>query len=281
MMKKIILFTLLALSVIPYSCAQGEIKLLVRGDDIGSSHNANLACIESYKNGIERSVEIMVPCSWFEEAVQLLNENPGLDVGIHLVLTSEWDNYKWRPLTNAPSIADQDGYFFPMVWPGKNYPDNRTLVKSSYDIKEVEKELRAQIELALRKIPRISHLSEHMGWSSISPEMKALYEKLAAEYHLETDYSSIKHAGPYEQKDPRKTAVQGFIDMLNGLQTGTYLFVEHPGLNTPEAQGIFHVGNETVAIDRQTVTDIFTSPEVKKAIADKKIQLISYKDIKK
>jgi predicted glycoside hydrolase/deacetylase ChbG (UPF0249 family) len=280
-MKRIVLFAFLALYVTSYSFGQGEIKLLVRGDDIGSSHNANLACIESYKNGIERSVEIMVPCSWFEEAVQLLNENPGLDVGIHLTLTSEWDNYKWRPLTNAPSITDQDGYFFPMIWPGKNYPDNRTLVRSSFDSKEIEKELRAQIELALRKIPRISHLSEHMGWTSISPEMKALYEKLAIEYHLETDYSSLKYAGRYRDSDPEKTAIQGFIDMLYSLEPGTYLFVEHPGLNTPEAQGIFHVGNETVAADRQTVTDIFTSPDVNKAIADKKIQLISYKDIKK
>jgi chitin disaccharide deacetylase len=264
-----------------YGCAQRETLLLVRGDDIGSSHNANLACIESYKNGIERSVEIMVPCSWFEEAVILLNENPGLDVGIHLCLTSEWDNYKWRPLTHAPSITDQDGYFFPMIWPGENYPENRTLKYSSFDIKEVEKELRAQIELAMRKIPRISHLSEHMGWTSISPEMKDLYEKLAIEYHLETDYSSLKHTGGYDQKNPQKTAVQGFIEMLNGLKPGTYLFVEHPGLNTPEAQGIFHTGNETVAADRQLVTDIFTSPDVMKAVADNKIRLISYYDLKK
>jgi predicted glycoside hydrolase/deacetylase ChbG (UPF0249 family) len=279
--KKITFIALLSLIFLPYGCGQQDIRLLVRGDDIGSSHNANLACIESYKNGIVRSVEIMVPCSWFEEAVVLLNQNPGLDVGIHLTLTSEWDNYKWRPLTNAPSITDQDGYFFPMIWPNKNYADNRTLAKSPYNIREIEKELRAQIELAMRKIPGISHLSEHMGWSSISPEVKTLYEKLAAEYHLETDMSSIKHTGSYNQDNSVKTATQGFADMLNNLKPGTYLFVEHPGLNTPEAQGIFHVGNETVAVDRQTVTDIFTSEEVKKAIAGKKIQLISYKDIKK
>jgi predicted glycoside hydrolase/deacetylase ChbG (UPF0249 family) len=275
-------FCLLLITVLQtYGCAQQDIRLLVRGDDIGSSHNANLACIESYKNGIERSVEIMVPCSWFEEAVILLNENPGLDVGIHLVLTSEWDNYKWRPLTYAPSITDQDGYFFPMVWPGQNYPENRTLKYSSFDIKEVEKELRAQIDLAMRKIPRISHLSDHMAWTSISPEMETLYDKLAAEYHLETDYSSLKESGGYDQKDPKKTAVEGFVEMLNGLKPGTYLFVEHPGLNTPEAQGIFHTGNETVATDRQKVTDMFTSPDVIKAVADNKIRLISYKDLKK
>jgi predicted glycoside hydrolase/deacetylase ChbG (UPF0249 family) len=274
--------TFLLIVLIQFSgCAQQDIRLLVRADDIGSSHNANLACIESYKNGIVRSVEIMVPCSWFEEAVKLLNENPGLDVGVHLVLTSEWENYKWRPLTYAPSISDKDGYFFPMIWPGKNFDDSQALAKSSYNIVEIEKELRAQIELALRKIPRISHLSDHMGWSSISPEMKALFAKLAVEYKLETDYSSLEHAGNYRNDNSGKSAVQSFIGMLNDLKPGTTLFVEHPGLNTPEAQGIFHVGNETVAFDRQLVTDIFTSPDIKKAVADKKIQLISYKDLKK
>ncbi len=39
--------------------ADGEIKLIVRADDIGSSHAANLACIKSYREGISRSVEVM------------------------------------------------------------------------------------------------------------------------------------------------------------------------------------------------------------------------------
>lgn len=39
--------------------AGGEIRLIVRADDIGSSHAANLACIKSYREGIVRSVEVM------------------------------------------------------------------------------------------------------------------------------------------------------------------------------------------------------------------------------
>jgi len=57
---------------------QREIRLIVRADDIGSSHAANLACIESYRKGIARSVEVMVPCPWFNEAVKMLEETPGL-----------------------------------------------------------------------------------------------------------------------------------------------------------------------------------------------------------
>ncbi len=280
-MKKIIIFFALISAILPSGCAQKNIRLLVRADDIGSSHNANLACIESFKNGIVRSVEIMVPCAWFEEAVKMLNDNPGLDVGVHLVLTSEWDNYKWRPLTYAPSITDEDGYFFPMVWPNDNYPENRTLAHSSYDLKEIEAELRAQIELAMKKIPNVSHLSGHMGFASLSPEIKNICEKLAVEYKLETDLTKVKSAGGSYEKNSEKTGTENFIEMLKSLKPGTYLYVEHPGLNTPEAQAIFHTGYENVATDRQLVTDIFTSSEVKKIIAERKIQLISYKDVKK
>lgn len=63
-----------------------EIYLLVSGDDIGSSHAANLGCIESYQNGIMQSVELMPVCPWFPEAVKMLKDNPDLDVGIHLAL---------------------------------------------------------------------------------------------------------------------------------------------------------------------------------------------------
>jgi predicted glycoside hydrolase/deacetylase ChbG (UPF0249 family) len=280
-MKTLCWLSLFLITLFHSLTAQNEIKLLVRADDIGSSHNANLACIESYKNGIVKSVEIMVPCSWFPEAVELLNENPGLDVGIHLVLNSEWDNYKWRPLTNAKSITDPDGFFFPMVWPNENYVENRTLVHSKWNIAEVEAELRAQIELAMKKIPTISHLSNHMGWTSVSPEFKNLYEKLAKEYNLEVDLSEVKSTGRYYKNEPGNSSVQNFINMLEKLEPGTYLYVEHPGLNVPEAQAIFHTGYENVASERQTVTDIFTHPDVEKAITQKKIQLVSYNDLKK
>jgi chitin disaccharide deacetylase len=133
--------------------AAEEIRLIVRGDDMGSSHAANEACIKSYKEGIMRSVELMVPGPWFPEAVRLLQENPGLDVGIHLVLTSEWANLKWRPVSCVPSLVDADGYFFPMVWQNPNFPPNTSIQKSNWKLDDVEKELRAQIETALRHPP--------------------------------------------------------------------------------------------------------------------------------
>jgi predicted glycoside hydrolase/deacetylase ChbG (UPF0249 family) len=279
-MKKTMVL-LLALSACMSILGQQEIRLLVRGDDIGSAHAANLACIDAYQNGIVRSVEIMVPCAWFEEAVVLLNQNPGLDVGIHLVLTSEWNVYKWRPLTHCPSITDEDGYFFPMVWPNENYPGNRTLLHANWKIEEVEAELRAQIELALKKIPQISHLSNHMGWSKADPRLTELYNRLQKDYNLELrpTADSVSWLANYDKTGSTSSQVKGFIENLKKLTPGTWIFVEHPAYDQPEMQGVYHTGYENVGKDRDNVTRILTSPIVKKVIAKKNIVLINYKDL--
>ena len=162
----------------------GEIRLIVRADDIGSSHAANVACIKSFREGVARSVEVMVPCPWFNEAVEMLDANPGYDVGVHLTLTSEWTNLKWRPLTHCPSLVDDQGNFYPMVWPNANIGPRCSIREANPNIEEVERELRAQIELAVKKIKNVTHLTTHMGFPSASPEIAAVVDKLAKEYRL-------------------------------------------------------------------------------------------------
>jgi chitin disaccharide deacetylase len=265
------------------AAATGDIRLLVRADDIGSSHAANLACIQSYREGIARSVELMVPCPWFPQAVRLLQQNPGLDIGVHLVLTSEWENLKWRPLTHAPSLVDADGYFFPMVWPNPNLPPKSSLKESSWRLSEVEAELRAQIETALRHLPGISHLSSHMGFTSLDPSLKELVQRLAEEFRLGIEGAAVelKRFPGWGRATTADDRIAAFIQGLEGLTPGTYLFVEHPGLDVPEMQAIGHPGYEQVAADRAAVTQVFTSPEVKAAIQRLGIQLVSYADLRK
>ena len=259
------------------------VRLIIRGDDIGSCHAANVACIRSYREGIMTSVELMVPCSWFPEAVNLLNENPGLDVGIHLVLTSEWDNYKWRPLTWAPSLTDADGYFYPTIWPRKGMPAGSALKDADWKIEEIERELRAQIELGGRKVPRVSHLSFHMGCDSWDPKVKDLCDRLAKEYDLYIipHEAGVRGIGGFGDAKTARERIDKFVKMLEELKTGTYLFVEHPGLDTPEMNAIGHAGYEDVAQDRDAVTDVFISDKVRKTIERLKIKLISYADLKK
>ncbi|MBC7827214.1 MAG: polysaccharide deacetylase family protein [Chitinophagaceae bacterium] len=256
-------------------------RLIVRGDDMGFSHSGNEALIMSYKQGIETSIEIIVPSPWFPEAVQLLKQNPGVDVGIHLALTSEWDNVKWRPLSDCPSLKDSNGYFYPMVYPNRNYP-GQAILEHDFMIGDIEKEFRAQIEMALKQIPTISHVSSHMGCTNMREDVKALTKKLATEYKIPigpdlVNVQNISYDGPHKTSAEK---IQSFLSMLNKLEQGkTYLFVDHPGIDNEELRAVYHIGYETVAADRQGVTDVFTNERVKALIKQKGIQLIGYKDL--
>lgn len=282
-MKKVPLTVIFILCIAPLVAQTKPIRLIVRGDDMGFSHAANEAIITSFKSGIESSVEVLVPSPWFPEAVRLLQENPNIDVGIHLTLTSEWDNIKWRPLTDCKSLKDSDGYFYPMIWANKNYP-NKNLLTHNWQLADIEKEWRAQIELALRKIPRISHISGHMGCTNMNDSVYALARKLAKEYYIDIepkdfDVTDVGYDGAHNTLQEK---IESFINMLKKLQPGkTYLFVDHPGLNTSELHAIQHIGYENVAEDRQGVTDLYTNESLKEFIKKNGIELIGYKDLLK
>ena len=282
-MKKITFLLSLFYLFVLTTNAQKPARLIVRGDDMGYSHSGNEALIKCYKDGIESSIEVIVASPWFPEAVKLLQENPGIDVGIHLALTSEWDNIKWRPLSDCPSLKDADGYFFPMVWPNKNYP-GRSIKENKWLLADIEKEWRAQIELGLKKIPRVSHISSHMGCTELNDSTRMLINRLTKEYKIDIDpfqrgVTYASYAGPSRTGEEK---IESFIKMLGQLKPdSTYIFVDHPGLNNSELQAVHHIGYENVAVDRQGVTDTWTHERVREFIRSKGIQIISYKDLLK
>ncbi|MEZ4901014.1 MAG: ChbG/HpnK family deacetylase [Spirosomataceae bacterium] len=254
------------------------IRLIVRSDDIGFCHTANEACMEVFTNGISQSVEIMAPAPWLMEAIQMLKTQPKYDVGVHLVLTSEWEKLRWRPLTYAPSLVDKDGYFPQFIWQNKTLPESDYLLKHTINLAEVEAEFRAQIELVVKYLPnQVSHLSAHMGCSNATKEIMALVKKLSAEYKLPIELPiktsrvegfSGAHKSP-EQKE------NDLIQVLSSLPPGTHYLVEHPGHDSGDMKTVGHVGYENVAYDREGVTRAFTSKAVKKVIEERKIQLVS------
>jgi predicted glycoside hydrolase/deacetylase ChbG (UPF0249 family) len=252
-------------------------RLIIRSDDMGAFHSVNVACIDTYKNGITTAVEVMPVASWFPEAVYLLRENPGLDVGVHLAITSEWDYVKWRPLTCCPNLTDSNGYFYPRIWPNPSYPQ-QSVLEREWNISEIEAEFRAQIEVVQKNIPRLSHISGHMGSTAFNEEVANLVGKLAEEYGLillenkSSSVNSVSYNGPKKDFKDRESS---FITMLYTMEAGKdYLFVDHPGLDNDEMSTVGHPGYENVADDRQGVTDLLKSDKVKRVIKERGIKLI-------
>jgi len=253
-------------------------RLIMRGDDMGFSHSGNLGLEKAYTEGIESSIELLAVSPWFPEAVKWLADHPQIEVGLHFAITSEWDNIKWRPLTEAASLRNADGFFYPMLYPNKNYP-KQSVKENAWKLDDLEKELRAQILLAKKYVPRLNHISGHMGSIGFDPNVTAMVKRVAAEYNLvvaDADFPLTWFPADLRNKTTDQK-IDAFIAALDQLQPGkTYLFVEHPALNDAELQAISHIGYENVAEDRQGVTDLFTSQKLKEAIIKRGIKIVGY-----
>jgi hypothetical protein len=145
--------------------------LIVNCDDIGSSHAANIASEAALRHGLATSATLMVPCPWAREAVERFGD---LDVGVHLTLTSEYPSYRWRSLTGAPSLRDDQGFL----------PRTAGALWKQADPIDVEAECRAQIDQALAWGVDVTHLDNHMGTLQLSERLFPIYVKLAREYQL-------------------------------------------------------------------------------------------------
>src|SRR5918992_4617106 len=145
--------------------------LIVNCDDLGSTRSANLGVYESLRNGVATSASLMVPCPWARDAAALYR---GEDVGVHLTLNSEWDTYRWGPITQSPSLLDGDGGF----------PRTLTDLWDHADLDEVRRECRAQVERAILWGFDVSHLDSHMGALQLRPEFFDVYLELAVDFGL-------------------------------------------------------------------------------------------------
>jgi predicted glycoside hydrolase/deacetylase ChbG (UPF0249 family) len=274
----VLLAALLALPPAP-----AEIRLIVKGDDMAAAHGINVATIDAYRRGVLTTTNVIVPGPWFPEAVRLLSENPGLDVGVHLALTSEWENVKWRPLTSAPSLVDADGYFFPMVQARPGFPAQTSIGEGNWSIAEVERELRAQLAMAKRRIPQATYTWNHMGFTSLSPEVGDLVARLSKEYGLVVPADlGIQMVGRvYESRDTGAVKAEKLAAKLETLGPGLWLHIDHAATDDPEMRAYGHLGYEWVAADRSAVLEAWTSPRVREVITRRHIKLTSYRELAK
>lgn len=167
-----------------------------------------------------------------------------------------------------------------MVWKNDNFPAGSSIQESKWKLNEMETELRAQIEVSLKHVPHISHLSTHMGFQSLDKEIAELVNKLAKEYDLEVDLRGVKRFSGWSRETAYENRVEQFCENLEKLTPGTYLFVEHPGKDGAEMESVGHTGYTTVGVDREWVTRVLTNQKVEETIQKKNIQLITYKDLK-
>lgn len=256
------------------------IRLIIMADDLGVAEAVNSATFAAHRDGVVTTSNLIVPGSWFPQAVRLAGENPALELGIHLALTSEWSDVKWRPLSAGRSFCDPDGYFAPFVWPNPKVAPGRSLRELKVDLAEAEQELRAQIDLARRHVPRVCYLWPHMGFTGHSPEMLALVRKLAKEYDLPLFGDVMEALGikrlktTYDRYDTGDKKAAALVQAIDALTPGTWVMVDHAANDTPEMRAFGHVGYEKVAADRDANRAMWLDQTVRTAITRRGVELI-------
>ena len=254
-----------------------QVYLIIRTDDAGMSHSVNMALEKLIATGFPVSVSVMFPTPWYQETVDILKRHPEVAVGIHLTLNSEWKNYRWGPVlgrTAVPSLVDADGYFF---------PSSEALHQNHPDLKEVEKELRAQIERARASGLKIDYVDYHMGTAVRYPEFREITERLAKEYGLGMSqyFGEARHDPQYSAAPAAKT--DSLLAMVDRLRPPFNLVVTHVGIDNAELGALLDMNTDgglpEMSKNRQGELDAITSQRFRDAIKAHNVQLLTYRQL--
>ncbi len=255
--------------------AADQVSLVVRADDAGMSHSVNMALERLIATGLPLSVSVMFACPWYQEAVEILKRHPDVAVGIHLTLNSEWKNYRWGPVSGrgvVPTLVDSEGYFF---------ASTQAFIANKPDAGEVERELRAQIDRALRSGLKIDYVDYHMGTPVATIELGGITKRLAREFGFgmsgyigETMTSPQYFAAPDRKLD-------SVVTMLGRLRPGLTVVVTHVGLDDAELGALVDMNSGNPLSDmsrnRQGELDAFTSRRFRDAVGANNVRLMTYR----
>ncbi len=269
----------------------GTKLVVVHADDLGETHAVNAAAIKAMEGRTINSASLMVACPWFPEIADYAKAHPDADFGLHLTLTSERVYYRWGPVAPAnkvPSLVDANGYFH------HDWEQNQAI-----NAKEVEVELRAQIERALAMGVRPTHLDSHQYRLIMSG--KELFEaalRVAHDYKLplfvtrdwfaEHPYLAtslgpndivLDHTVTIDPEVPPEKWAEFYLTALKNLQPGVTEFVIHPGYDDEELRAATRERSTWGAAWRQRDFDFFTSDQFKQVLAQQNIKLITWREV--
>jgi predicted glycoside hydrolase/deacetylase ChbG (UPF0249 family) len=263
--------------------------LIIHADDLGMAHSVNKAAFDAFEAGAISSASVMVPCPCFTEVVDYAKKHKGIDLGVHLTITSEWSNSKWKSISgkeHVPGLVDSFGFFWP-------HTDNFRAPPN-----ELEMELRAQISQAYQAGMTPTHIDAHMFSVLTESQYAAAYVKVAREYQLPflspcitPVFAKFFPAAQDLLSQTNLTAnvylltpgirpdqwLEYYIEMLWNLPPGLNELIVHPAYDTDELRTITAGCEAWGSSWRQRDFDVLMNPKFRAACRDKNIQIINWK----
>jgi chitin disaccharide deacetylase len=126
--------------------------VLLHADDVGMCGASVDAFFGLAGGELPVSGSAMVPCAGFAEVAAGCRDD--VDLGVHLTLTSEWDGYRWGPISECDrtsGLIDDEGCFHRNqdAW-------------TSIDRAAARAEIEAQVDRALAAGIDVTHIDTHM-----------------------------------------------------------------------------------------------------------------------
>ena len=269
----------------------GTKLIIVHADDLGETHAVNAAAIKSLEAGTINSASLMVPCPWFPEMADYAKSHPDADFGLHLTLTSERVYYRWGPVApgdKVSSLVDANGYFH------HDWEHNQHV-----NPKEVEIELRAQVERALAMDVRPTHLDSHQYRLIMNgKELFDVMLRVAHDYkvpvfvtrdwfaehpYLQASLGAgdivVDHTVTIDPEVPPEKWAEFYVNALKNLQPGVTEFVIHPGFDDEELRAATRERATWGAAWRQRDYDFFSSDQFGEILRQQNIKLITWREL--
>ena len=263
-------------------------KLVVNADDFGFTRDVNQGIVEAHRRGILTATTLMATGDAFEDAVRLAKESPSLDVGCHLVLVGS----PGLPAT-VPQLL-------------------QAVALRRIRIHDVlARQVRKIIDAGLRP----THLDTHKHTHLFPPVLRAV-ARISEEFAIpwvRRPFDFPMHAGRASARSSLvKRAVSGSFSMvrsrferelerrhcrstdhfagfqitgnygagelaalIRSLPEGSTEFMCHPGVCTDELRS----ANTRLKESRARELAALTSAEVRLALREARVELVSYRDL--
>jgi len=259
-------------------------RLVVNADDFGFTGDVNRGIVEAHRKGILTAATLMATGAAFEDAVRLAKENPALDIGCHLVLVG------------APRFPDSVAKLTTAVTLGRIriYDELLVQVRRIVDagLKPTHLDTHKHTHLLPPVLAAVARISEEFGirWvrrpfdfpmqpggagltkravSGAFGLVRGRFERVLARHGCRsTDhFAGFQITGRFD--------ASSLAGLIRALPEGSTEFMCHPGLCTEELRS----ARTRLKESREQELRALTAPEVRRALEETGVELVSYRDL--
>jgi predicted glycoside hydrolase/deacetylase ChbG (UPF0249 family) len=260
--------------------------VIAHADDVGMCGATIDAFFELVADGLTSAGSVMVPCPWFPEVAIRCRARTDLDLGVHLTLTSEWDGYRWGPISSrdpASGLLDEEGYFY-------RHQDQWGTI----DPDATRCEITAQVDRAEAAGIDVTHIDTHMG-SVLHGSLTDDYVQLGVARRTPVlvtrdpnwiDAVTEPKLATWEQQGvpifdhvrvmPQNVPAADWLaltkQLFEELPVGLTYLISHPAKDTPELRAIAGDWRQRVA-DFETLCD----PELVRHVCALGVQVVGWR----